>query len=128
MIAIAKTDRSSNTTRTLIGHSLDVAYAARAMLRQGVSRDRLSAAAGMPLTDVHIDRLAVLVGLHDFGKATRGFQDRIRGRSRRSGHVAEALAVVRAAGKIPDAVRAALRDDLLNGWCTNAWATIYAVI
>jgi CRISPR-associated endonuclease/helicase Cas3 len=93
MIAIAKTDRASGTTRTLIGHSLDVAYAARAMLRQGVSRNRLSAAAGMPLTDVHIERLAVLVGLHDFGKATRGFQDRIRGHSRGSGHVAEALAV-----------------------------------
>jgi CRISPR-associated endonuclease/helicase Cas3 len=128
MIAIAKTDRSSNTTRTLIGHSLDVAYAARAMLRQGASRDRLSAAAGMPLTDVHVDRLAVLVGLHDFGKATRGFQDRIRGRSRGSGHVAEALAVLGAAGKFPDAVRAALRDDLLNGWCKDAWATIYAII
>jgi CRISPR-associated endonuclease/helicase Cas3 len=98
------------------------------MLRQGVSRDRLAAAAGMPLTDVHLDRLAVLVGLHDFGKATRGFQDRIRGRSRGSGHVAEALAVVGAAGKIPDAVRAALRADLLNGWYKDAGATIYAVI
>jgi CRISPR-associated endonuclease/helicase Cas3 len=103
MIAIAKTDRASDATRTLIGHSLDVAYAARAMLQQGASRDRLSAAARMPLTDVHIDRLAVLVGLHDFGKATQGFQDRIHGRSRGSGHVAEALAVVGAAGKIPDA-------------------------
>jgi CRISPR-associated endonuclease/helicase Cas3 len=124
MIAIAKTDRVNGATRSLIGHSLDVAYAARAMLRQGASRDRLSAAAGMPLTDAHVDRLAVLVGLHDFGKATRGFQDRIRGRSRGSGHVAEALAVVGAAGKIPDAVRAALQDDLLNSWCKDAWATI----
>jgi hypothetical protein len=53
--------------------------------------------------------------LHDFGKATLGFQDRIRGGSRGSGHVAEALAVVGAAGTIPDAVRKALRaDDLLN--------------
>jgi CRISPR-associated endonuclease/helicase Cas3 len=82
----------------------------------------------MPLSDVHIDRLAVLVGLHDFGKATRGFQDRICGRSRGSGHVAEALAVVGAAGTIPDAVRAALRADLLNQWCDDAGATIYAVI
>src|ERR1700693_5511056 len=128
MIAIAKTDRASDTTRTLIGHSLDVAYAARAMLQQGAGRDRLSAAARMLLTDVHIDRLAVLVGLHDFGKATRGFQDRIRGRSRGSGHVAEALAVVGAAGTIPDAVRAALRADPLNQWCDDAGATIYAVI
>jgi CRISPR-associated endonuclease/helicase Cas3 len=128
MIAIAKTDRASGTLRTLIGHSLDVAYAARAMLRQGAGRDRLSAAAGMPLTDIHIDRLAVLVGLHDFGKATRGFQDRIRGRSRGSGHVAEALAVIGGTGKIPDAVRAALRVDLLNSWCKNPWAAIYAII
>jgi len=43
--------------------------------------------------------------------------------------VAEALAVVGAAGTIPDAVRKALRaDDLLNHWCDDAWATIYAVI
>jgi CRISPR-associated endonuclease/helicase Cas3 len=128
MIAIAKTDRASDATRTLIGHSLDVAYASRAMLQQGACRDRLSAAAGMPLTDVHVDRLAVLVGLDDFGKATRGFQDRIHGRSRASGHVAEALAVVGAAGTIPDTVRAALRDDLLNGWFENAWGAIYAAI
>ena len=45
MRAIAKTDRVSGTTRSLIGHSLDVAYAARAMLQQGAGRDRLSAAA-----------------------------------------------------------------------------------
>jgi CRISPR-associated endonuclease/helicase Cas3 len=128
MRAIAKTDRVSGTTRTLIGHSLDVAYAARAMLHRGACRGRLSAAAGMTLSDVHIDRLAVLVGLHDFGKATRGFQDRICGRSRGSGHVAEALAVVGAAGATPDAVRAALRADLLNRWCDDAGATIYAII
>jgi len=100
MRAIAKTDRAGGTTRSLIGHSLDVAYAARAMLLRGACRDRLSAAARMPLSDVHIDRLAVLVGLHDFGKATQGFQDRICGRTRASGHVAEALAVVGAAGTI----------------------------
>src|ERR1700693_4218669 len=41
---------------------------------------------------------------------------------------AAARGVVGAAGPIPDAVRQALRADLLNPWCKNPWATIYAVI
>jgi CRISPR-associated endonuclease/helicase Cas3 len=66
------------------------------MLRRGVLCERLARAAGFALTGVHIDRLAVIAGLHDMGKATNGFQDRINGRGPGSGHVAEALASIRA--------------------------------
>jgi CRISPR/Cas system-associated endonuclease Cas3-HD len=108
MTAIAKTDRGTGATRSLIGHSLDVAHCVDVMLTRGVARSRLAIAAGIPLNDVHAARLAVLVGLHDMGKSTNGFQDRINGRGTGTGHVAEAAAVMNANGTIPDAVRAAL--------------------
>ena len=94
MTAIAKTDRGG-ATRSLVGHSLDVRYAAqRNPLDRGDAR-RLSTLAGFPL-DVHVDRLSVLVGLHDFGKATRGFQVRIGALAGADGgHLAEALAALR---------------------------------
>jgi hypothetical protein len=72
--------KSRGGTRSLIGHSLDVAYAAEGLLSFGVTRERLSALAGFPLTDVHVARLAVLAGLHDTGKACVGFQRRLAGR------------------------------------------------
>src|SRR5829696_5123510 len=60
MPAIAKTDPKTGATRSLVGHSLDVANAVLAMLTHGVARERLSTAAGLSLTAVHVDRLAVL--------------------------------------------------------------------
>src|SRR6478672_12850357 len=109
MTAIAKTDRETGATRSLIGHSLDVAHCVHEMLGRGVARRRLSMACGFPLDDVHTARISVLAGLHDMGKSTNGFQDRINGRGRGSGHVAEAVAVMNADGVIPDAVRGAAR-------------------
>src|SRR5580704_16738500 len=88
MTALAKTDRATGQTRSLIGHSLDVAHCVHAMLTRGVARERLGMAAGIVLNDVHAARLAVLAGVHDMGKATNGFQDRIHGRGRGTGHVA----------------------------------------
>jgi CRISPR-associated endonuclease/helicase Cas3 len=126
--AIAKFDRSTGERRSLIGHSLDVAHCVHTMLTQGVARDRLSAAACTPLTDVHAARLAVLAGLHDFGKSTNGFQDRIHGRGRGTGHVAEAVAVANASGTLPDAVRAALRVDLIDQWCDDPVSALYAIL
>src|SRR6478672_620869 len=105
MTAIAKSDRQTGSTRSLIGHSLDVAHCVHAMLTRGASRRRLGAAAGLDLSDVHVARLAVLAGLHDMGKSTNGFQERINGMGRGTGHVAEAVAVVNAQGALPDAVR-----------------------
>jgi hypothetical protein len=43
-----------------------------------VLRRRLAVAfAVAELTDIHLDRLAVLAGIHDFGKALKGFQDKL---------------------------------------------------
>jgi len=128
MRAIAKSDRATGETRSLIGHSLDVAHCVHAMLTQGVARSRLGAAVGVSLTDIHAARLAVLAGLHDFGKSTNGFQDRINGRSRGTGHVAEAVAVVNAYGALPDAVRAALRVDIIEQWFDDPVSALYAVL
>jgi hypothetical protein len=127
MTALAKTDRATGQTRSLIGHSLDVAHCVHAMLTRGVARERLGMAAGIVLTDVHAARLAVLAGLHDMGKSTNGFQDRIHGRGRGTGHVAEAVAVVNAQGRLPDAVRSALRADMINDWCDDPESVLYAI-
>jgi CRISPR-associated endonuclease/helicase Cas3 len=127
MTAIAKTDRATGETRSLIGHSLDVAHCVHAMLTRGIALQRLGAAAGILLTEVHAARLAVLAGLHDMGKSTNGFQDRIHGRGRGTGHVAEAVAVVNANGALPDAVRTALHAELINDWCDNPDGILYAI-
>src|SRR5437763_12407495 len=126
MLALAKTDRATGQTRSLLGHSLDVAHCAHAMLTRGVGLERLGMAAGISLTPVHAARLAVLAGLHDMGKSTNGFQDRIHGRGRGTGHVAEAIAVVNAKGRLPDAVRSALRAEMINEWCDDPEGVLYA--
>jgi CRISPR-associated endonuclease/helicase Cas3 len=127
MAAIAKTDRITGATRSLIGHSLDVAHCVHAMLTRGAACKRLGTAAGISLTDVHVARLSVLAGLHDMGKSTNGFQDRIRGRGRGTGHVAEAIAAVNAQGILPNSVRAALRADIINEWCDDPESVLYAI-
>jgi CRISPR-associated endonuclease/helicase Cas3 len=127
MTAIAKTDRSTGARRSLIGHSLDVAHCVHAMLTRGASRKRLGAAVGLDLSDVHVARLAVLAGLHDMGKATHGFQDRINGRDRGTGHVAEAIAVVNAHGTLSDKARLAICADLINAWCDDPQSVLYAI-
>jgi CRISPR-associated endonuclease/helicase Cas3 len=127
MTAIAKTDRETGATRSLIGHSLDVAHCVHEMLSRGVARRRLSMACGISLNDVHAARIAVLAGLHDMGKSTSGFQDRINGRGRGSGHVAEAIAAIRASGTIADAIREAFNAEILNQWCDDPLSVVYAV-
>jgi CRISPR-associated endonuclease/helicase Cas3 len=127
MTAIAKTDHETGATRSLIGHSLDVAHCVHEMLNRGVARRRMSIASGIALTDVHAARLAVLAGLHDMGKSTNGFQDRINGRGPGTGHVAEAVAVMNASGKLPDAVRAAALADTINQWCDDPVSVLYAI-
>jgi CRISPR-associated endonuclease/helicase Cas3 len=127
MKAIAKTDRETGATRSLIGHSLDVAHCVYEMICRGVARRRLSVACGISLNDVHAARIAVLAGLHDMGKSTNGFQDRINGRGRGSGHVAEAIAAIRASGTIPDAVRQAAHADILSQWCDDPLNILYAI-
>jgi CRISPR-associated endonuclease/helicase Cas3 len=125
--AIAKTN-SNGVTRSLVGHSLDVAHAAHKILTTGVTRARLSILGGFPLTDVHVDRLSVLVGLHDFGKATRGFQVRIGVLAGADGgHLAEAHAGLRHP-KIGAALAQAMRGPIITRWCDNPVSTFDALI
>jgi CRISPR-associated endonuclease/helicase Cas3 len=127
LTAIAKTD-GSGATRSLIGHSLDVAYAAHKILTTGVTRARLSTLAGFPLTDLHIDRLSVLVGLHDFGKATQGFQVRIGALTGADGgHLSEAHAGLRHS-TVSAALARAMRGSIISGWCVNPASMFDAVI
>ncbi len=127
MTAIAKTDRDG-ATRSLVGHSLDVAYAAKEILSMGVTRARLSILGGFPLIDVHVDRLGVLVGLHDFGKATRGFQVRIGALAGADGgHLAEAHAGLRHP-KIGAALAQAMRGPIISRWCDNPVSMFDALI
>jgi CRISPR-associated endonuclease/helicase Cas3 len=127
LTAIAKAE-ASGATRSLVGHSLDVAYAAHKILTTGVTRARLSALAGFPLTDVHVDRLSVLVGLHDFGKATQGFQARIGALAGADGgHLAEAHAGLRHS-KVSAALAKSMRGPIISGWCVNSASIFDALI
>ncbi len=73
---------------SLVDHSTDVALVARALLRLPTVRERLGALAGHPLSTVDISRLCFLVGLHDAGKASHGFQARLRRERPDAGHIA----------------------------------------
>jgi CRISPR-associated endonuclease/helicase Cas3 len=87
-------------TRSVIGHCLDVAHCAKAMITSGVTRARIEAAIGRRLDDVDIDRLAVVVGIHDFGKLNRHFQNKIHEavdgvyRGPRASHLVEGYALL----------------------------------
>jgi CRISPR-associated endonuclease/helicase Cas3 len=124
MDAIAKTGQ-----RSLIGHALDVAHAAYTMLNFGVVRDRISTTLGITLDQTQVARLAVLVGLHDFGKALNGFQNRIRGISRGRGHVTEGIAALQA--KTPELwerLHKALYVKHLVSWFEHPDAVLYTVL
>jgi hypothetical protein len=70
---------------------------ARELMAPAVLRRRLATAFETNLTDIHLDRLAILAGIHDLGKALKGFQDKLERTPLTSrGHVAEALAVLMA--------------------------------
>ncbi len=56
-------------------HCLDVAVVFRQLVDLRAIQRCLRTAANTTLTSVHLDRLAVLALLHDFGKANLGFQD-----------------------------------------------------
>jgi CRISPR-associated endonuclease/helicase Cas3 len=67
---------------SLLAHSADVAAILRVLLEETVLSDRLGTLAGLNLSPVHFDRLAVLAALHDAGKANRGFQQGTAGHLR----------------------------------------------
>jgi len=122
----AKTEKSGET-RSIIEHCSDVAAMFRALLSGSVMRARFETAFREPLGETHLDRLAILAGLHDFGKASKGFQDKLLGPSitGHTGHVAEALAVLLGS---PSDVREALRVDLLGKWFKTVTDAVFTAV
>jgi len=120
----AKTSPTGETC-SLIAHCRHVAVMARQLLASPVMRQRLSAAFQTELTDTHLDRLATLAGLHDLGKALKGFQDKLEDTPLTSrGHVAEALAVL---ANNPQA-RDAIGLPILSEWFERTTDALYVAI
>lgn len=131
MYAIAKSpDAASGIARSLTGHCLDVAHAAHQMMLGSVLRTRMEAACGQQFSDSHINRLAVLAGLHDTGKALSGFQQRIRSGHTVAhthlvnGHVPEALAAIMARQDVQDAIHV----KALTRWFSDVSAALICSI
>jgi len=105
--------RANGDYHPLADHCLDVAVIFSALSRLPVYRERLIAASGQMLLNAHLDRLALLAFLHDFGKCNRGFQAKADPKTKETaGHVLEALALLLA---------------LQNRW-PPAWAALIADI
>lgn len=79
----------------LVDHCTDVASVFYELCRlPGIAR-ALSSAAGSRITEIEIQRLAVLAFLHDIGKCNHGFQAKAqRSPSRTAGHVKEITALI----------------------------------
>jgi CRISPR-associated endonuclease/helicase Cas3 len=121
----AKTAPSGETC-SLLHHCRHVAVMARQLMTSPVLRRRLAAAFETDVTEQHLDRLAILAGLHDFGKALKGFQDKLEGTSPLTsrGHVSEALAVL---ANNAD-VRSSIQLPLLTEWFDPVHYALYTAI
>ena len=115
----------SGAVCSLIDHCHHVAVMARRLMASSVLQRRLATAFDVDLTEQQLDRLAILAGLHDFGKALKGFQDKLEGTPLTSrGHVSEALAVLASnAG-----VQSAIQLPLLADWFEPLPHALYAAI
>src|SRR4051794_31503302 len=105
-------------------HMVDVALAFDALVEQDVTQARLMTAAGVPLSRVQLDRLAVLAGLHDIGKLLALFQAKGADANIRAGHVAEFLGALLIQRELAQAMRA----DLLGAWFSTPSDAIYAAV
>ena len=115
----------SGLWHSLVGHCTDVAVTGRELMATPVLRRRLSVAFEAELTEGHLDRLAIFIGLHDLGKALAGFQaKREQKLNIGQGHTAEGLAVLMAR---PES-RQSIRFDLLQRWVDDAAAALYCTI
>lgn len=73
---LRRADDGSVHIHPLCDHMTDVAACLDAVARCRAVQQALDTAAGRPLTEVDLARLAVLAFLHDIGKANAGFQGR----------------------------------------------------
>lgn len=79
---------------SLVDHCADVAAVFRELCTLPAIRRNLEREAGRPLTETHLDRLAVFSFLHDLGKCNSGFQAKaIPSAKDVAGHVREVAAL-----------------------------------
>lgn len=105
----------------LASHCADVAHVFRALCRKPLLESRLKAAAGSALSPAQLDRLAVIVLLHDLGKANLGFQDRPHS-GRRIGHI-QPIRLLVADRALCYRFAAAIELPLLQTWFDPAGGT-----
>jgi len=85
----AKIRRNDGVQHPLLAHLADVSSVFEALVSSPVVAARLESAAGCPLDSSFIGRLCVLAALHDIGKFTPTFQQRLQtGDKRLPGHIA----------------------------------------
>lgn len=121
----------SGAWHSLPAHCIDVAAAGRALMAVKTVGRAFEHACGHRFSDIHLDRLAVIVGLHDVGKNLRGFQDKIASISPpiSNSHLPEVLAVLLAENHpLSDQARAAVQLDMLRTWASDADALLLASI
>lgn len=75
--AWGKIKRDTGESLSLVDHSIDVAVVFRALAGLPLIRKKLGHAVSGELDDARLDRLAVIAGLHDIGKANLVFQNKI---------------------------------------------------
>lgn len=114
-------------------HCADVAACGEALLQKTRVQQRLARAGGHAgLSDQKIQRLCVLIALHDLGKWNEGFQGKIClsplfGKFPKSGHEGEALYLLACPGKHKKALEEAILADSLREWVEDgAWKQILA--
>jgi CRISPR-associated endonuclease/helicase Cas3 len=112
-----KLDQRGGASHHLAHHCADVAACFLAIVRMPLFRARLDRAAGRPLSDVDLERLGVVVFLHDAGKLYPGFQAKGWPPGVRTvdmcGHVKEGLEFF---GPHGHPAAKALLVDQLNDW------------
>jgi CRISPR-associated endonuclease/helicase Cas3 len=111
----------------LCDHMLDVAACFLAIVQCTRIRHVLNRTAGRELSNVDLERLAVLAYLHDFGKANSGFQAKrwrsgAQGWPGHAGHVTEA----RQALRLDDELLAALPLDEMSKWGDSGFDLLLA--
>ncbi len=115
-IHIAGTSATIDAALPLPSHCLDVAATFHELAVLPTIRRRLNAAAGVTLSDAHLDRLSVMALLHDLGKANLGFQDKVFDpKAPRAGHVRE-LAPLFFEEPLQEVFAHALDHELLATW------------